>query len=59
MTFFVVLPLTQEMVFLATTGLGVIALPVKTIVALADTGASVAVVALGRCAQSEGPTHTL
>ena len=43
MTFLVDLPLVQVMVFLATRGLGVIALPIKTIVALADTGASVAV----------------
>jgi hypothetical protein len=39
----VVLPLTQTIVFLVTTGLGVITAPVKVIVALADTGASVEV----------------
>jgi len=39
----VVLPLTQTIVFLVTTGLGVTTMPVKVIVALAITGASVEV----------------
>jgi hypothetical protein len=39
----VVLPLTQTIVFLVTTGLGVTTVPVKTIVALAETGAKVEV----------------
>ena len=38
-----VLPLTQTIVFLVTTGLGVTTVPVKVIVALADTGARVEV----------------
>jgi hypothetical protein len=42
-TFLVVLPLTQTMVFLITTGLGVTIVPVKVMVALADTGARVEV----------------
>ena len=43
LTFLVSLPFTQTMVFLATTGVGTTVAPVKTIVALADTGASVVV----------------
>jgi hypothetical protein len=39
----VVLPLAQIIVFLVATGLGVTTVPVKVIVALTDTGASVVV----------------
>ena len=43
LTFLVVLPLKQTIVFLVTTGLGVTAAPVKTIVAFTETGAKVEV----------------
>ena len=43
LTFLVVLPLTQTIVFLVTTGFGVTTAPVKSMVALADTGARVEV----------------
>lgn len=43
LTFLVVLPLTQKIIFLATIGLGVTNMPVKVIVALALIGAKVEV----------------
>jgi hypothetical protein len=43
LTFLVVLPLTQTIVFFVTTGLGVTTVPVKVIVALDNTGAKVEV----------------
>ena len=43
LTFLVVLPLTQTIVFLFNTGLDVTTVPVRTIVALVETGARVMV----------------